>query len=52
MAKDTLLTHLLDLFDPLAEVTAKRMFGAHGLFRHGWLIAPALVEDALRSSLQ
>ena len=24
----------------------------NGLFRHGWLIAPALVEDALRSSVQ
>jgi glycine oxidase len=24
----------------------------NGLFRHGWLIAPALVEDALRTSIQ
>lgn len=24
----------------------------NGLFRHGWLIAPALVEDALRGSIQ
>jgi len=24
----------------------------NGLFRHGWLIAPALVEDALRESIQ
>jgi glycine oxidase len=22
----------------------------NGLFRHGWLIAPALVEDALRQA--
>jgi glycine oxidase len=33
--------------EPRVEVTPRRV-RINGLFRHGWLIAPALVEDALR----
>ncbi|MCY7317787.1 MAG: FAD-dependent oxidoreductase [Ramlibacter sp.] len=33
--------------EPHVEVSAGRV-RINGLFRHGWLIAPALVEDALR----
>ena len=36
---------------PLTE-TRQGLTRINGLFRHGWLIAPALVEDALRRSVQ
>jgi glycine oxidase len=34
--------------EPHTDITAGRV-RINGLFRHGWLIAPALVEDALRA---
>jgi glycine oxidase len=34
--------------EPCTDVTTHRV-RINGLFRHGWLIAPALVEDALRA---
>lgn len=34
--------------EPLTDVSAGRV-RINGLFRHGWLIAPALVEDALQA---
>lgn len=36
---------------PLVE-TEVGLTRINGLFRHGWLIAPALVEDALRQMQQ
>lgn len=37
------VSHLLDLLSPLGGVTAKRMFGGHGLFREGLMFG--LVAD-------
>ncbi|MEZ5702525.1 MAG: hypothetical protein R3E42_12145 [Burkholderiaceae bacterium] len=34
--------------EPLTE-QAPGLLRINGLFRHGWLLAPALVQDALRS---
>lgn len=44
---DTNLRPALPDNEPRIEVTPQRV-RINGLFRHGWLIAPALVEDALR----
>lgn len=40
------VTHLLDALMPLGGVTARPMFGGHGLFREGLMFA-LLAEDAL-----
>ena len=37
------VAHLLDLLEPLGEVTAKRMFGGYGIFRDGRMFG--LVAD-------
>ncbi len=36
--------YLLELLDPLDGITAKRMFGGHGIFRYGLMFG--LVTDA------
>ena len=36
--------YLLELLDPVDAITAKRMFGGHGLFRHGRMFG--LVADS------
>ena len=36
--------YLLELLDPVDGVTAKRMFGGHGIFRHGLMFG--LVADS------
>ena len=47
MATDTgLLEHLRELLEPMAGVTFKRMFGGHGLFRHGLMFA-LIADDTL-----
>ena len=37
------VAHLLELLEPLGGVTAKRMFGGHGIFRNGIMFG--LVAD-------
>ena len=34
-----LIEHLLEQLDPLGDVTAKRMFGGHRIFRSGLMFA-------------
>ncbi len=40
------VAHLLDSLEPLGGVSARRMFGGHGLFRDGLMFA-LLANDAL-----
>ena len=44
MAVDNgLIEHLRELLEPLDGITIKRMFGSHGVFRHGLMFA--LIAD-------
>ncbi|CAN5815676.1 TfoX/Sxy family protein [soil metagenome] len=46
MANDNgFIEHLRELLQPLDGVTIKRMFGGHGVFRHGLMFA-LVVDDA------
>ena len=38
--------HLVELFEPFGPVTARRMFGGHGLFRDG-LMFGLVIDDTL-----
>ena len=40
------VNYLLELFESFGQVTAKRMFGSHGLFRDG-LIFALIIDDTL-----
>jgi len=44
-ADSAFVAHLLDLLEPLGGVTAKRMFGGHGIFREGLMFG--LVVDGV-----
>jgi len=39
------ITHLLELLEEFPDVTAKRMFGGHGIFRDGLMFG--LVADSM-----
>lgn len=43
--RSAFVAHLLDLLEPLQHVTAKRMFGAYGIFRDGLMFG--LVDDGV-----
>ena len=40
------IAHLLDLFETFGDVSARRMFGGHGVFRHG-LMFGLVADDTL-----
>ena len=46
MAGHDLIEHLRDLFAPLGSLTARAMFGGHGLYLDGLLVG-VLIEDAV-----
>ena len=39
-ADQDFVNYLLELLEPMPDVTAKRMFGGHGLFRDGLMFWP------------
>ncbi|MFC5576582.1 TfoX/Sxy family protein [Lysobacter niabensis] len=41
-----LIEHLRDLFEPLGPISARAMFGGHGLYFDGMIIG-IIIEDAL-----
>lgn len=43
---DALLKHLRDLFEPLGPVSARAMFGGHGLYFDGVIIG-LIIDEAL-----
>jgi DNA transformation protein len=43
---DGLIEHLRDLFEPLGPISARAMFGGHGLYFDGMIIG-IIIQDAL-----